>query len=261
MPWLDANAQLNRPYGLSDLFQAADGLQLGAMVYVQVDTTPAYGLLEAEWVARLDGRVAGSVAWAPVEDGVTLRTYLDRLTATGPRLKGVRRLLQSESDPDFLIAPDFLSGLQVLPEYNLSFDICIRHDQLARTIDMVQACPQTSFVLDHLGKPDIRNKRFDAWRDQISALADSDNVVCKISGLVTEADLTLWTSDDLEPYVSHTLRAFGEDRVLFGGDWPVVTIASTYRRWVDTLDALTSDLSVEAKRKLWADNARRVYRL
>jgi len=261
MPWLDDNARLNRPFGLSDLFEAAAGLQLAAMVYVQVDTTPAYGLLEAEWVAQLDRSVAGIVAWAPVEDGAPLRTYLGRLLSANSRLKGVRRLLQSEPNPDFLIAPDFFTGLQMLPEYNLSFDICVRHAQLARTIDMVRACPQTSFVLDHLGKPDIRNTRFDAWRDHISELAGFSNVSCKISGLVTEADLTLWTSNDLEPYVSHALRAFGEDRVLFGGDWPVVTMASTYRRWVDTLDSLTSDLSVEAKRNLWAENARRVYRL
>jgi L-fuconolactonase len=261
MPWLDGNAQLNRPFGLSDFLEAADGLQMTGMVYVQVDVTPAYGLMEAEWVAQLDERVAGTVAWAPVEDGAPLRTYVNRLITTNPRLKGVRRLLQSESDPDFLIAPDFLTGLQMLPEYSLSFDICIRHDQLGRTIDMVRACPNTVFVLDHVGKPDIRNRRLDEWRDQISELAGFLNVNCKISGLVTEADLTSWTPDDLEPYVSHAVRAFGEDRVLFGGDWPVVTMASAYVRWVDALDQLTRGLSLTAKRKLWADNARRVYRL
>ncbi len=261
MPWLDDNDRLNRPFGLSDFRQAADGLQVVGVVYVQVDVTPTYGLLEAEWVAQLDDTVAGMVAWAPVDDGALLRTYLDRLTATGPRLRGVRRLLQSESDPDFLIAPDFLTGLQMLPEYNLSFDICIRHDQLARTIDMVRACPGTAFVLDHLGKPDIRNARLDPWRDQISELAGFSNVTCKVSGLVTEADPTSWTPDDLEPFVAHALSAFGEERVLFGGDWPVVTMASSYRRWVDILTVLTSDLSVEAQRKLWAENARRVYRL
>jgi L-fuconolactonase len=261
MPWLDDAAQLNRPFGLGEFRQAADGLQVAGMVYVQVDVTPAYGFLEAEWVAQLDESVTGLVAWAPVEDGTLLRTYLDRLAKTTPRLRGVRRLLQSESDPDFLIAPDFLTGVQMLPEYNLSFDICIRHDQLARTIDMVRASPGTAFVLDHLGKPDIRNKRFDVWRDQISELAGFSNVTCKISGLVTEANLTTWTPDDLQPFVSHALHAYGEERVLFGGDWPVVTMASSYRRWVEALEGLTDELSVDAKRKLWADNARRVYRL
>jgi L-fuconolactonase len=260
MPWLDGNAHLNRPFELSDFLHEASGLQVDGLVYVQVDVTPAYGLMEAEWVAQLDRRVAGMVAWAPVEDGAILRTYLDRLIATNPRTKGVRRLLQSESDPDFLIDPDFLVGLRLLPGYGLSFDICIRHDQLARTIDMVRACPETVFVLDHLGKPDVTGARLDPWRDQISGLADFANVTCKVSGLVTEARDD-WTIGDLEPYVSHALQAFGEDRVLFGGDWPVVTLASSYRRWIEALDQLTSQLSPVARRKLWADNARRVYRV
>jgi L-fuconolactonase len=260
MPWLDGNAHLNRPFELSDFLHEASGLQVDGLVYVQVDVTPAYGLMEAEWVAQLDRRVAGMVAWAPVEDGAILRTYLDRLIATNPRTKGVRRLLQSESDPDFLIDPDFLVGLRLLPGYGLSFDICIRHDQLARTIDMVRACPETVFVLDHLGKPDVRGARLDPWRDQISGLADFANVTCKVSGLVTEARDD-WTIGELEPYVSHALQAFGEDRVLFGGDWPVVTLASSYRRWIEALDQLTSQLSPVARRKLWADNARRVYRV
>jgi L-fuconolactonase len=260
MPWLDGNAHLNRPFELSDFLHEASGLQVDGLVYVQVDVTPAYGLMEAEWVAQLDRRVAGMVAWAPVEDGAILRTYLDKLIATNPRIKGVRRLLQSESDPDFLIDPDFLVGLRLLPGYGLSFDICIRHDQLARTIDMVRACPETVFVLDHLAKPDVRGARLDPWRDQISRLADFANVTCKVSGLVTEARDD-WTIGDLEPYVSHALQAFGEDRVLFGGDWPVVTLASSYRRWIEALDQLTSQLSPVARRKLWADNARRVYRV
>jgi L-fuconolactonase len=116
-------------------------------------------------------------------------------------------------------------------------------------------------VLDHFGKPDVRGARLDPWRDQISRLAEFANVTCKISGLVTEADHSAWTPADLQPYVSHALQVFGEDRVLFGGDWPVVTLASSYRRWIETLDRLTSHLSPGAGRKLWAENARRVYRL
>jgi L-fuconolactonase len=132
---------------------------------------------------------------------------------------------------------------------------------MARTIDMVRACPETQFVLDHLGKPGVRAGMVEPWRAQLTELAEFPNVVCKISGIVTEAHHTAWTADDLKLYVEHALEVFGEDRVLFGGDWPVVTLASSYRRWVETLDELTRGLSVEARRKLWADNARRVYRL
>jgi L-fuconolactonase len=264
MPWIDDNVALNKPFELAEFSEHTQGLAVDGLVYVQVDVTPAYGLLEATLVAEQaehDRRVAGMVAWAPLEDGPVASSYLDALVRIGGPLKGVRRLIQSETDPDFPVRPDLLAGLRLLPKYGLSFDICIRHDQLARTIDMVRACPETAFVLDHLGKPDVKAGRIEPWRAQIAELADQPNVVCKVSGLVTEADRAHWTPAELEPYVAAVLAAFGEDRVLFGGDWPVVTMAASYQRWVGVLDDLTANLSPSARKKLWADNARRVYRL
>ena len=261
MPWLDDIDALRRPFGMETFVQHTRGLPLEQLVYVQVDTTPAYGWLEARWAVQQDPPLAGVVAWAPIDDGPIVASYLTALKELGPRIKGVRRLLQSEPDPDLLVAPDLLRGLRLLTEYDLSFDICIRHQQLARAIDMVRACPETQFILDHLGKPDVRAGLLHPWRDQLAELAQLSNVVCKVSGVVTEADHERWTVADLEPYVAHVLQVFGEDRVLFGGDWPVVTLAAEYGRWVATLQQLTSALSPAAKRKLWADNARRVYRL
>jgi L-fuconolactonase len=115
--------------------------------------------------------------------------------------------------------------------------------------------------MDHIAKPNIRAGQLDPWREQMSELASLPNCYCKISGVVTEADHERWTIDDVRPYVMHALEAFGEDRSVFGGDWPVVLSASSWQRWVDTLDELTADFSPEAKRKLWAENARRLYRL
>lgn len=261
MPWLDDIDALRRPFGMDTFVEHTRGLPLEQLVYVQVDTTPAYGWLEARWAVEQDPPLAGVVAWAPIDDGPIVASYLTALKELGPRIKGVRRLLQSEPDPDLLVAPDLLRGLRLLTEYDLSFDICIRHQQLARAIDMVRACPETQFILDHLGKPDVRAGLLHPWRDQLAELAQLSNVVCKVSGVVTEADHDRWTVADLEPYVAHVLQVFGEDRVLFGGDWPVVTLAAEYGRWVATLQQLTSALSPAAKRKLWADNARRVYRL
>jgi L-fuconolactonase len=264
MPWLDDNPQLRRSFDLTDFAEASDGLVVDAIVYVEVDVKPAYGLLEARWAADAAERnhqLAGIVANAPIEDGATVSSYLDALVQLGPRIKGVRRLIQSETDPEFQVRPRFLEGLRLLPKYGLSFDICIRHDQLARSIQMVRACPDVSFVLDHLGKPNVKEGQLEPWRDQISELAELPNVMCKVSGLVTEADHTHWTVADLKPYVLHVLDAFGEDRVLFGGDWPVVTMAASYRQWTTSLDQLTSHLEPAARQKLWADNARRVYRL
>jgi L-fuconolactonase len=264
MPWLDDNLHLKQPFGLQEFSAHTEGLRVDTLVYVQVDANPAYGLLEAAWAAEeaeRDPRVAGIVAWAPLEDGMVAGSYLDALAKIGKPLKGVRRLIQSETDPDFHIRADFLDGLRLLPKYGLSFDICIRHDQLARSIDMVRACPDTAFVLDHLGKPGVKVHRVEPWQAEIAELAQLPNVVCKVSGLVTEADHAHWTRAELEPYVSHVLAVFGEDRVLFGGDWPVVTLAASYRDWVSALDDLTSHLEPSARTKLWADNARRVYRL
>jgi L-fuconolactonase len=260
MPWLDAEPRLNKPFGLPEFETATAGLNVESFVYVQVDTTPAYGLLEARWAAQ-HPRVGAIVAWAPMEDGPVVRTVLEELLRIDPRIRGVRRLLQSEPDPDFAMRPEFISGVRLLPTYDLSFDICIKHYQLPASIQLVRSCPETRFILDHIAKPDIRASSLDPWREQMAELASLPNVVCKISGMVTEADHSRWTVQELQPYVEHVLKVFGEDRVMFGGDWPVVTVAAEYRRWVDTLAQLTDHVSAEAKTKLWRHNTRRVYRL
>ena len=264
MPWLDGNELLNRRYALDEYRQHTAGIDVEAFVYAQVDVAPAYGLIEARWVAdraREDPRLQGIVAWAPIEDGARARSYLDALVQIDPRIKGVRRLLQDEPDPAFCLRPDFVRGVRLLTEYGLSFDICIYHPQLASAIELVRQCPDVAFMLDHLGKPGVAAGLHEPWRAQILELAALPNVICKVSGLVTEADHQRWTSADLAPYVEHVLAAFGEDRVAFGSDWPVVLLAGGYRRWFETLSELTTQLSPDAQRKLWADNARRFYRL
>ena len=257
MPWLDDDPQLNRPFGLDDFRAATHGLPVEAFVYVQTDVTPAYGLLEAEWaVAHADG----VVAWAPLEDGPIVRAYLDALLRLGPRVKGVRRLIQSEPDPDF--PQRLVDGLRLLPAYGYPFDICIRHHQLPATIAMVRGCPETWFVLDHLAKPDVKHHRLDPWREHLARLASLPNVVgCKLSGLITEADHQTWTPADLAPFVAHAIDVFGLDRLLFGSDWPVLTRAASYGQWTETLAGLTQHLDRDARGRLWSDNARRVYRL
>ncbi|HZR44927.1 MAG TPA: amidohydrolase family protein [Ktedonobacteraceae bacterium] len=264
MSWLDGNTTLGRPYGLPEYRQQTEGIEVEAMVYLEVDVEPPYKLLEATWAveqAKKDPRLQCIVASAPVEYGELARTYLRTLIAIDSRIKGVRRLLQGEPDPEFCLHPGFIRGAQILAEYGLSFDICIYHYQLPGVLKLVRQCPDTAFILDHIGKPDIKGHALDPWREHIQALASYPNVVCKVSGMVTEADQQNWSPDDLAPYVEHVLDAFGEDRVIFGGDWPVILLASSYKRWVETLDALTAQLSPQAKRKLWAENARRFYRL
>lgn len=264
MSWLDGNEVLDKRYALAEYQQHTEGIAIEAMVYLQVEVDPPYGLLEARWVADLvreEDRLRGIVAWAPLEFGDQARAYLAALVAISPRIKGVRRVTQSELDPRFLVQPRFVRAVQLLPEYGLSCDLCIYHPQLPSAIELVRRCPDTSFILDHIGKPAIRDRLLDPWRDQIKELASLPNVICKISGMVTEASHQHWTAEDLAPYVEHVVEVFGEDRVAFGGDWPVATQASSYPRWVETLDELTASLSHSAKRKLWAENARRFYRI
>jgi L-fuconolactonase len=263
MPWLDGNAVLDKPYGLAEYRRHTAGVEIEAMVYLQVEVAPAYGLLEAEWAvdrAGEDPRIKAIVAWAPCEYGEQSRAYLERLVAISPLIRGVRRLIQGEQ-LGFARDPRFVRGVQLLPEFGLSFDICIKHPQLPETIDLVRQCPNVSFILDHIGKPDIAAGLQEPWREQIAELAAFPNVICKVSGMVTEADMQRWTADDLRPYVEHVLTSFGEDRVAYGGDWPVAYQAAPYPRWVQTLDQLTADLSAAARRKLWRENASRFYRL
>lgn len=262
IPWLDGVPQLNQRYGPAEFDSHTAGLVIDAYVYVQVEAAPAYGLLEARWAAeqaRCDTRLQAIVAWAPLEYGDRARGYLDALVATDQRLRGVRRLIQTEADPTFCLTPDFVRGVQMLAEYGWSFDLGITHQQLTAATELVRRCPNTSFILDHLAMPDIAGGQLDPWRADLAALAALPNVMCKVSGLTTAARRHDWTLNDLAPYVEHTLACFGEDRVIFGGDWPVVLLGSTYRHWAEALDALTAGLSVEARRKLWSENARRCY--
>ncbi len=235
---------------------------LDQIVFVQADTDDAEVVQEAQWVNSLaesiEPRITGIIACAPLDREATAE--LEALQAL-PRVKGVRRLIQGQP-AGYAVAPRFVAGVRSLPAYGFSFDLCIRHEQLPETIALVQACPDVSFILDHIGKPDIRARQLDPWRAGIRTLAQQPNVVCKLSGMVTEADPDHWTLADLQPYVDHVIEAFGVDRVLYGGDWPVSLLGVRHwGQWIDALDDLTASLNDEEKHKLFHANAVRVYRL
>jgi L-fuconolactonase len=264
MSWVDGDALLNQRYTLDVYAAQTAGVPLEAMVFVECGVEPQYAYLEAQWVvacARIDERIQGIVAACPMEFGLHVRSYIEALVALGPRIKGVRRNIQDEKDLNFCVQPDFVRAVQLLANYGLSFDLCIRYWHLPKVIALVRQCPNTQFILDHLGKPNAKEHVLDPWRDQIRELAMLPNVACKISGLVTEAEHADWKVDDLVPYVAHVLEVFGEDRVIFGGDWPVMLLASSYVRWFETMQMLTVSLQEAAQRKFWNENARRLYRL
>ena len=262
-PWLDDNALLNKPYLLADYNRHCGPVQVEKMVFLQCECDPAQFQAEADWVTevtQVEPRIRGIVPWAPLEKGEGARAELARLAAN-PLIKGIRRIIQFEADPAFCLRQDFVRGVQLLPEYGLSFDICINHTQLANTIKLVRLCPGVKFVLDHIAKPDIKAGRLDPWRAELRELAQLPNVSCKLSGLVTEADHAAWTPAQLQPYIDHVIACFSWDRVMFGGDWPVSTQASDYPRWVDTLDPALKGATPDQLRKLYVTNAEAFYRI
>lgn len=258
-PWLEG-LPINKKSMPADLLEAAAQVDLQGIVFVQADCIDAQGVDEADWVAQLaqdEPRIRAIVAHAPLEKGEGARDQLETL-AQNPLVKGIRRLIQSE-ELGFCIQPDFVRGVQMLPEYDMRFDICIRHPQMGDAIELVRQCPQVTFVLDHFGKPDVKNNLMSPWREELVTLAGFPNVWCKISGLATEADHNNWTREQLRPYIEHALDTFGIDRVFYGGDWPVSTLAIEYQSWIDTINWATPNLSDAARNKLFVENAAAFY--
>jgi L-fuconolactonase len=235
--WLDGNPVLRRRFGPEDY--DAGRHDVAGLIFVQADCRDEEALEEARWVGELatrDPRVRGIVAYAPVHLGARARDALAAL-AEQPGVVGVRRLLQDEPE-SLLRDPVLAEGVRLLAEQALPFDLCIRRQQLRAAGTLVAACPEVTFVLDHLGKPQVGGGELDRWRDDIAALAACQNVVCKLSGLATEAAQS-WLAADARPHLDHALELFGPDRCMIGSDWPVSTLATTAEAWFDlVLDAL-----------------------
>ena len=260
-PWLASVPKLNRNHLIEDFRRACGPVEVAKMVFVQCECDPALAQQEADGVAevaRTEPRLRGIVAQAPLEKGDAVNDALAKLAAN-PLVKGVRRLIQSEKDDAFCVRPDFVRGVQALHAHGLSFALCIFHRQLANAIKLVRQCPDVSFVLDHIGKPDIKAGKLDPWRAELRELSKLENVWCKVSGLVTEADHAKWKPADLKPYIDHVIECFGFDRVMFGGDWPVSTQATDYPRWVATLDEALRGCSPDELQRLYVRNAEDFY--
>jgi L-fuconolactonase len=261
--WADGEPKLKRDWTVNDLANAAKPYEIEGLVFVEVDVDMPQYLDEAEWVdglAALDSRVMAAVVSLPLEKGAAIEPEIAKVAGL-KTVRGVRRLIQNQPDPEFVLKPDFLEALRLLPKYNLSFDICILHPQMPNTLAMMRRCPEVSFILDHIAKPGIKAGLLDPWRANLREMAALPNVVCKLSGVTTEADHVTWTRDQLRPYIDRVIECFGADRILYGGDWPVSELAGSYLQWLATLDWATAGFSPADKRKLFRDNAVKAYRL
>ena len=261
--WMEDKPPLQSRHLLQELDAARGDVEIAGIVWIEVGSDPGQHLQEAKLVAELvghDPRVKGMVASAPLERGDNVREDLKQLAAL-PLVKGIRRLLQNEADAAFCLQPPFIEGVRLLPRFGLSFDLCIYHPQLANVIELVRRCPDVQFMLDHIGKPGIKDGLIEPWRREITELASLPNVYCKISGVITEADHANWTREQLRPYIRHVAESFGSDRIAFGSDWPVSQLTHRYAEWVEIVAEALGDLNQDEQRKLFRDNATAFYRL
>lgn len=261
--WASGAPKLGRDWTIHDLEAASRPYVIENMVFVEVDVDYPQHMDEAEWVQQLagsDSRLKGCVASLPLEQGAALEADLEKLSKF-PVVRGIRRLIQNKTDPEFVLRPDFIAATRLLPKYNFSFDVCIYHHQFGNVIEFIRRCPEVSFILDHIGKPGIKDNLMQPWKRHIRELSELPNVMCKLSGVTTEADHENWTREQLRPYIDHVIESFGFNRIMYGGDWPVAELAGKYTDWIGVLDWATSGCTPEEKRKLFRDNGILAYRL
>lgn len=262
-PWLEEVPLLNKNFLLKDYDQACGYLNVEKMVFLQCECDPSLYMEEVNWVSRLakqDPRIKGIVSFAPLEKGEEVQSELENLKKN-PLVKGVRRIIQFEEDLDFCLQPNFVAGVNKLAEFGFTFDICIDERHTLNTIRLVEQCPKVQFMLNHIGKPNIKDKRLDPWREEIKQLSAFPNVYCKVSSLATEADHQHWAIDDLRPYVDHIFDCFGFERTVYGGDWPVSLQAAELLACVETLEKLLEGATQEQLKQLFYSNAIEFYNL
>lgn len=268
LPWVkDPGAEsLNRDYLMSDYLEATAGYKIAKTVYMEVDVHPSQQQKEADYILKLceqdDNPLDGAViSGRPSEK--EFGRYIEPL-AKQPLVKGVRQVLHGPStERGYCLQPQFVEHIRLLGKLGLSFDLCMRPDEVIDTVKLVDKCPDTQFILDHCGNMEVANAKKEtrkSWEQAIRELANRPHVACKISGVVVTANED-WKPADLANVVDFSLDAFGEDRVVFGGDWPVCTLRASLPQWIDALREIVKDRSKTFRQKLWHDNALKVYRL
>lgn len=263
--WLRGNAFLDRPYEVQDYPTQETSPEPEALVFVECDADPGQSLEEINFVeeqSQRDARVRAFVAHAPLEEGGAVEPLLERIANSSQKVRAIRRILQSLPDPNtLLLNPAFTDGVRLLRKFGLHFEITVNHTQMDAVIEFARKLPEIPMVLDHCGKPGIRDGHLAAFQRHAHDLARCPNVHCKLSGLATEANHETWTDAQLIPYIDTALQTFGPDRLLYGSDWPVCLLATSISRWFGVLERALEGCSQEQLRKIFRENANALYRL
>ncbi len=245
---------LCRDYLPADLAPILQCNRVNQTILVQASNSVA----ESKWLLELantNSFIAGVVGWVDL-----MNPELDEL-CLHPKFKGVRHLVESEPDDDWLVQPAVLRGLKQLSERGLSYDLLVHTRHLKHVPLIAESCPDLPLVIDHLAKPPIARNEIEEWSQALQPLARYPNIYAKLSGLVTEANWSSWRTDDLRPYVDIALESFGVDRMMFGSDYPVCLLAASYDRVLDSFQEILKSLSGANRDKIFGQNAEKFYRL
>lgn len=256
-PWLADAGPLNRQWPAEAYFAQAEKLGIEAALHMEVDVAEADMEAETDFALGVHPRVVGAIA-ACRPESPDFPAYLERIAARSG-VKGLRRILHTSPD-ELSQSPLFGQNLRSLATRHLPFDLCVLARQLPIGAALAAKCPGVQFVLDHCGVPDVANKALDPWRDNIRALSKLPNVAAKISGIVAYAGPD-WTVADLRPFVEHVIDCFGWDRVVWGSDYPVLTLTADLGRWVAASREIVAGASSDEQAKLFHRNAERIYRI
>ncbi|MCJ8330377.1 MAG: amidohydrolase family protein [Lentisphaeria bacterium] len=258
-PWMEEAPSLNKYFGIEEFNQATDGLPITEMIFMEVTAQIDLNFKEVEWVESLfanEPRLKGIIARAAFGQ----ENVEEELQRFGERdsVLAIRDIIQWE-ERGYANTDSYIAGVKSCTKNGLAVDLCIYNEQFEDIIDLAKACPDARLILDHFGKPDVKNQQRSPWIDNMKKLADNKNVYCKISGLLTEAELNAWAIEDFDYYLSSALDIFGIDRLVYGGDWPVSTLSGTYKDWFGICENFSSSLSDSEKDKLFYSNARDFY--
>ena len=256
--WLTPDkTALYRPFGPGDLAPLLEAAGIQGTVLVQAAPTVAETQYMLDIAAETDA-VRAVVGWIDFADPAHM-AHLERF-ARHPKFRGVRPMIQDIEDVDWMMRRELDWAFAALVDLDLTFDALTHPRHLPNLMQLLLRWPDLRVVVDHASKPAIRDRAFEPWAADIGLIADGTNALCKLSGLVTEAKPD-WSVDDLRPYVDHLLSSFGAGRLMFGSDWPVCTLASSYQRWVDAAESLVAGCSAGERLAIFGGNAAQFYRL